>query len=170
MGLAAEEGSTRIGAARLQYTVAGPLHLAGVSVTRVDISTTGEEWKTIFTGSASVDVQGPDVKIGVAAVSVDPDEYHGIRVYFGSSGTYSPFPFYSGGRYQDGSNAQDLKGQSPWTYSTLNGNLSFPAVVKRGQAIYVVLAFTPKPVMTADRRYFLIGYVPSSARTTRFVE
>lgn len=120
-----------------------------VTIVKVDVSETGDDWQTVVRDPVTVTVQGNNVAVAVKATApqsqnqkdadfrpLKPGEYHGVRVWFGdrlaaTANIYNAVP-----------DALDNFGAyNPRTYTTRDGGLAFPFTVAPGQEQFVVFSF-----------------------------
>ena len=122
-------------------------HELTVTVQKIEITTTGKEWVTIFVGDEEITATevGGSYKVFGNIQLVKPDEYHGIRVWFGPKAKMkldlSNIPFKYGEERLLETTRYDFNIGNPFDFTPENGLLNAPFTVRSNIELRIVLGF-----------------------------
>lgn len=105
-----------------------------MTVEKIEISATGDEWTGIYSGGQMTKVQGTTLEAVGDAKFVGTGSYEGVRVWFGKN-------LRAKDSYGNVTEWDDFDRDNPVTFSTRNGKLLYPFTVERGAQCFVVFRF-----------------------------
>ena len=111
-----------------------------VTINRVDISEDGTTWIPVLTQSVTLTAKAGVAEVAGSTVGVRPGEYHGVRVWFGSTlhaVAKPPNVVY----WTPDEPLTDFDRYNPRVFTTRDGSLAFPFNLKSGEGSHIFFGF-----------------------------
>lgn len=133
-----------------------------VTVAKIEISESGDEWTEVHKGDSATIVKG-NLEVVAGGKPVASTDYEGVRVWFGKNLKVNDL-------YGNTAEWNDFDKDNPVVFSTRNGKLSYPFAIERNTECFIVFQFNftgvGAPALAPTSGYF---FRPSiTVRVSRF--